>query len=117
MIKLGFHSSWINWIRICISSSSFSILINGSHFGFFSPKRGLRQGDPLSSFLFILGYEVLSRLLFKEEVVGNIKGLKVSRAIPAIHHLLFVDDLLIFGKATPIEATAFTPVSKNTTSG
>jgi hypothetical protein len=105
MIKLGFHSSWINWIRICISSSSFSILINGSSFGFFSPKRGLRQGDPLSHFLFILSAEVLSRLLFKEEAAGNIKGLKISKTTPAIHHLLFADDLLIFGKATPKEAT------------
>jgi hypothetical protein len=98
MMKLGFHSSWINWIRICISSFSFSILINGCHFGLFSPKGGLRQGDPLSHFLFILGSKVLSRLLFKKEAVGNIKGLKISRAILAIHHLLFVDDLLIFGK-------------------
>ena len=105
MIKLGFHSSWINWIRICISSSFFSILINGSPFGLFSPTRGLRQRDSLSPFSFILGSEVLSRLLFKEEVVGNIKGLKISRTSPAIHHLLFADDLLIFGKATPKKAT------------
>jgi hypothetical protein len=40
--KLGFHPTWINWIQICISSSSFSILINGSPFGLFSPERGLR---------------------------------------------------------------------------
>ena len=66
MKKLGFYPSWINWIRLCISSSSFSILINGSPFGLFSPKKGLRQGDPLSPFIFILGTEVLSRLLFKE---------------------------------------------------
>ena len=104
MEKLGFHSTWINWIRICISSSSFSILINGNPFGLFSPKRGLRQGDPFSPFLFILGLEVLSRLLFREECVGFLKGLKIARNCPAIHHLLFVDDLLIFGKATFFEA-------------
>jgi hypothetical protein len=55
--------------------------------------------------LFILGLEVLSRLLFREEALGNIKGLKIPRNNPAIHHLLFVDDLLIFGKATPKEAS------------
>ena len=72
---------------------------------FFSPSRGLKQGDPLSPFLFILGAEVLSRLLFKEKAARNLKGLKISRTTPAIHHLLFVDDLLIFGKATHKEAT------------
>ena len=70
----------------------------------FFPNKGLRQGDPLSPFLFILGVEVLSRLLFKEEAAGNLKGLKISRTTPAIHHLLFADDLLIFGKATPKKA-------------
>jgi hypothetical protein len=61
--KLGFHSTWINWIRMCITSPSFSILLNGSPYGTFIPERGLRQRDPFSPFLFILGSEVLSRLL------------------------------------------------------
>jgi hypothetical protein len=105
MQKLGFHSSWLNWIKLCISSSSFSILLNGNPFGLFSPKKGLRQGDPLSPFMFILGTEVISCLLFSEEAVGNLKGLKISRHTHAIHHLLFADDLLIFGKATLKEAS------------
>jgi len=42
MDKLGFHRTWVSWIRICISTTSFSILINGSPFGMFSPSRGLR---------------------------------------------------------------------------
>jgi hypothetical protein len=106
MEKLGFHPTWISWIRLCISSSSFSIILNGSPFGNFSPERGLRQGDPLSPFLFILGSEVLSRLLFREESLGNLRGLKISRNSTAIHHLLFADDLLIFGKATQKEANS-----------
>jgi exonuclease III len=105
MQSLGFHSTWLQWIESCISSSSFSILLNGSPFGLFSPKRGLKQGDPLSPFLFILGTEVLSRLLLKEERVGNLKGIKIARNCTAINHLLFADDLLLFGKASILEAT------------
>ena len=80
--------------------SLFPHLLNGSTFGFISPGRGLRQGDPLSPFLFILGTEVFSRLMFKEERNGVLQGLQIARNCTAIHHLLFADDLLIFGKAT-----------------
>ena len=97
MEKLAFSSTWLSWVKLCISSTSFSILLNGSPFGNFSPERGLRQGDPLFPFLFILGVEVFSRLMFKEVRNGSIKGLRIARSVDAIHHLLFADDL-IFGK-------------------
>jgi hypothetical protein len=106
MEKLGFNPTWLAWIRLCISSTSFSILLNGSPFGIFSPKRGLRQGDPLSPFLFILGVEVFSRLLFKEERNGSIKGFRIARNVSAIHHLLFADDLIIFGRASVAEVAS-----------
>jgi hypothetical protein len=106
MEKLGFSSTWISWIGLCISSTSFSIILNGSLFGNFSPERGLRQGDPLSPFLFILEVEVFSRLMFKEERNGSIKGLRIARNVAPIHHLFFADDLLIFGKASVAEATS-----------
>jgi hypothetical protein len=105
--KLGFSPIWISWIRIYISFASFFILLNSSPFGHFSLERGLRQGDPLSHFLFILGFEVFSRLVFKEQRKGSIKGLQIARNCSAIHHLLFVDDLLMFGKATLSEASCF----------
>jgi hypothetical protein len=97
--KLGFSPIWLSWIRIYISSTSFSILLNGSPYGFFSPGRELKQGDPLSPFLFILGVEVFLRLIFKEERNGSLKGLGISRNCSPIHQLLFADDLLIFGEA------------------
>jgi hypothetical protein len=104
--KLGFSDIWINWIRVCITSTSFSVLINGSPFGLFTPARGLRQGDPLSPFLFILGTEVMSRLLHHQESIGLLKGIRIARNCTPITHLLFADDLIIFAKTTSIEASA-----------
>jgi hypothetical protein len=104
MKKLGFNDTWLGWIEACISSSSFSILINGSPYGMISPARGLRQGVPFSPFLFILGSEVLSRLMLHEASLGHINGIKIGRNNPAINHLLFANDLLIFGQATISEA-------------
>jgi hypothetical protein len=104
MKKLGFNETWIGWIEACISSSSFSILINGSPFGMISPARGLRQGEPLSLFLFIMGSEVFSRLMFHEASLGHLKGLKIAKNNLAINPLFFADELLIFGHATLSEA-------------
>jgi hypothetical protein len=102
--KLGFHPIWINWIRICISSTSFSIMINGSTFGFFTPARGLRQGDPLSPFLFILGTKVILWLFHQHESLGLLKGIRICCSCALITHLSFADDLIIFAKATSTEA-------------
>ena len=65
--SFGFHPILTNWVPICISSPSLSILINDSPFGLFTSAKGLRQGDHLSPFLFILGTKVLSRLFQREE--------------------------------------------------
>ena len=59
MQKMGFGEKWAGWIRWCISTASFSVLINGSPTGFFQSTRGLRQGDPISPYLFVLGMEAL----------------------------------------------------------
>jgi hypothetical protein len=79
LVKLDFHPVWINWIHICITSSSFSILINDSSFCLFTLARGLQLGDPLSPFLFILGIEVLSRLFQMNKSIGLLSGIKIAK--------------------------------------
>lgn len=76
------------------------LFINGSLRGKFTLSRGLCQGDHLSPFLFIMGAEFLSRLITKEELRGNLHGIKICRQGPPISHLLFADDIVIFSRAT-----------------
>ena len=83
----------------CVSSSSFSILVNGKATEFFRSSRGLRQGCPLSPLLFILVLEGLSLLLKDDKAAGDIKRIRVSRLIKIIH-ILFVDDILIMTNAS-----------------
>ena len=102
MSKMGFGQRWINWIRWCISTANFSILINGTLSDFFHSTRGLRQGDPLSPYLFLLVMETLSQLLFKAKSGGFIKGFKVgsnSGVGRDLLHLLFANNTLLFCEA------------------
>ena len=91
--------SRINW---CISTASFSVRFNGSPTGFFRSSRGLRQGDPLSPYLFVIGMEVLSCLL-KRAVGGNfisecrLGGRDDGEMV--ISHLLYANDTIIFCEA------------------
>ena len=99
MTNFGFPQIWIQWMMQCVTTTSFSVLINGSPFRHFKPQRGLRQGDPLSHFLFVLAYEVLSKLIEREAVSNKINGFKLARDLAHITHLQFADDLFIFVQA------------------
>lgn len=70
--KLGFCEEWIKRILWCIDSVFFSIMISGKHTSYVLSKRGLRKGDPLSPYLFIIVYNVLSCLIKKDEHAGLI---------------------------------------------
>ncbi|KAL0001790.1 hypothetical protein SO802_015571 [Lithocarpus litseifolius] len=90
----------------CVTSVSFEVLVNGGKSAQVKPSRGLRQGDPLSSYLFILGQEVLSRMIEQEFQRKNINGVKASINGPAITHIMYDDDIVLFSKATRKDATA-----------
>lgn len=89
LLTMGFPSNLVNTIMKCVSTVSFSILINGQPSNNFSPNRGLRQGDPLSPYLFILCAEVLSGLLAKGQTDGNFHGVQTAPTAPPISHLFF----------------------------
>lgn len=94
--RLGFPAIWVNWIMQCVSTVSYSYLVNDSVYGEVKPYRGIRQGDPLSPFIFILCSEVLSGMCKKTEREGRLQGVRVARGSPRVSHLLFADDTMIF---------------------
>lgn len=100
--KFGFLSVWINWIKECIVTPSFSVLVNGVSGSSFRPSRGIRQGDPLSPYLFILCAELLARQFaaacrHQDKIIGvRIIGHSGIR----IPFLTFANDTMIFAKAS-----------------
>lgn len=99
MKGLGFNEKWCRWVMKCISSASYSILINGNPVGKIIPSRGIRQGDPISPYLYLLCTEGLSSIIQNSIQLGKLHGFKANRSGPAISHLLFADDSLLFCKA------------------
>ena len=99
MTKMGFGSKWVSWISWCISTTSFSVMVNGSISGFFWSSRGLRQGDPLSPCLFVIGMEALSYLIARAVDGGYLSGCRVGCRDGeelVISHLLYANDTLLF---------------------
>ena len=101
--RMGFGVKWRGWIKACITTVCFSIIVNGSPVGFFGSSRGFRQGDPFSPLLFLLIMEVLSRMLKKTEDCGLLCGFHMGLTNSTgvrISHLLFADDTILFCDAS-----------------
>ena len=99
MRKLGFEERWINLMMVCVKSISYSILVNGEPEGLIRHSRGIRQGDPLSPFLFLLCTEWLHSLITKAANEDSIRGFSLCRRSPRLTHLRFANDSLLFCKA------------------
>lgn len=80
----------------CVSTVSYEVCFNGMSVGPITPKRGLRQGDPLSPYLFLFCVEGLSNSLDEAEEDGRIHWCRISQSAPNITHLLFADDSFLF---------------------
>ncbi|XP_059075482.1 uncharacterized mitochondrial protein AtMg01250-like [Cryptomeria japonica] len=104
LYHLGFSHCWIKWVFSCISSGRFSVLINGSPSRIFASSWGIRQGNPLSPFLFILLAKELSRAISNATSSGLWSGIRVDGFPSPQSHCLFVDDTLLFGVASLREA-------------
>ena len=89
-----------------IGSVEYSVLVNVEQKGHLKPGRGLRQGDPLSPYLFLLCTEGLIASLEEASLTQQLQGMKIGRHCPPISNIFFADDSIFFGQATVAEATA-----------
>ena len=100
----GFNEVCCDRIMECIETATFSVVLNGKAEGWFAVSRGLRQGCPMPPFLFIMAMDVLSSMFRQAREMQRLKGFAVTRGGPVITHLLYANDLLVFGKAIMREA-------------
>lgn len=110
LVRFGFSKSWIKWISSMILKFSTSVLVNGSPQGFFPTSQGIRKGDPISPFLFILMVEVLGQSISRNIFWGMWKGIEIARGVDSTTHSQFADDTCLFGVASMHEATVMKKV-------
>ncbi|PNX79184.1 ribonuclease H, partial [Trifolium pratense] len=100
LVEINFPEVLINVIMHCVTSVMTNVKWNGTRTDFFRPQRGIRQGDPISPYLFVLCMDKLSHIILHAVEKDNWKGIKMGRRGPMISHLMFADDLLLFGEAS-----------------
>ena len=97
--KMGFDVAWIKLMMGCISTTTYSVLVNGEPHGNIMPTKGLRQDNSLFPYLFLLCTEGFHGLLKKAEIIGDIRGVSFCCNDPKLTHLLFAYDSLVFCRA------------------
>ena len=101
---MGFNEKWISLIMNCITTNSYSMLINGVAQDCITPTRGLRQGDPISPYLFLLCSEGFTGLILEATRNKRLSKISICRNCPTVTHLLFADDSILYYKASGQES-------------
>lgn len=96
--NMGFGQKWCKWIKACLKSSTISVLVNGSPTKEFCMERGLRQGDPLAPFLFLVVAERLNIIMSEAKENGLFEGVRIGKDDVGLSHLQYADDAICFGK-------------------
>eukprot|EP00253_Pinus_taeda_P006872 PITA_06872 len=113
LLSFGFSHHFVHLINACIDNLWIALLVNDRPSNFFQARRGIRQGCPLSPFLYILMADSLSRKLIAERIFGSLPGLKPSTGVDPLNHALFADDSLLLGGASTRISKAFDSVLKS----
>jgi exonuclease III len=98
--RFGFCEKWIGWIRACVFGGNLSVLVNGCPTREINIQRGLKQGDPLAPFLFLLVVEGFGGVMRRAVDLDLFKGFKIRSGGPIISHLQYADDTLCIGDAS-----------------
>ena len=99
MLKMGLLEQWVNLAMETVCTTSYLVLINGESKGLINPTCGIKQGDPLSLYLFLFCAEGLSSLIKKAVTTNRLKGIQSCWGGVRISHLLFANDSLLFYEA------------------
>ncbi|XP_060974183.1 uncharacterized protein LOC133039333 [Cannabis sativa] len=99
MLQMGFDHRWVTLIMACVTSVRYSIFHDGHVMGPITPSRGIRQGDPLSTYLFMICAEGFSALISKFERERLLQGCCVAQGAPMVSHMVFADDSYVFCQA------------------
>jgi hypothetical protein len=100
LVEIKFPEGLINVVMHAVSSVNTNVKWNGARSEYFKPQRGIRQGDPLSPYLFVLCMDKLSHLILQAVEEGKWRGIKAGKNGPDVSHLMFADHLLLFGTAS-----------------
>uniref|UniRef100_A0A803NUT9 Reverse transcriptase domain-containing protein n=1 Tax=Cannabis sativa TaxID=3483 RepID=A0A803NUT9_CANSA len=104
LLRMGFGYHFVSLIMSCKTTVNYNVTYGGRVMGPIHPGRGIRQGDPLSPYLFLVCAEGLSSLLKHYEHNRWLTGCQVARSAPRVSHMLFADDSYVYCKANDNEA-------------